>query len=543
MFQWYALSGVCYAYLHDVPSGNGLLDAAYFPFRLSRWFTRGWTLQELIAPRFLMFMSNDWVPLGTKASLSDVVESITGVDAAVLTFSRDIADVSVARRMSWASSRHTTRVEDEAYCLMGLFGVNMSTLYGEGRDAFRRLQEEIMKRTSDHTLFAWGGILPERDIPGKLVPDALEAANFLFAPSPAAFVGSANMVSISPEKAIKAAAEYLSVLPSGVRHAGELTITSYGVRCQLLLVRERVYHLAILACRDGSGRTIAILLRQRQSSEGSLPQYYVGASFLDEGRTPTSGVPMEPRRSRVYRLMIVNHNTRYTLRTLDQLQTSRRSPIPEGQDTLTEFYIMHRPPDVSHPWMRFYMATPRRFFIPTWIDVETQRYGFQRVPRPAETGVELVRILTFTHHHQQESFTIHLGHCGLLLWATVTITPASYNTSHVAAYNAHHGRYDKHRQEQGTQGIFLSPPTAPGKPPPIMLTPLMSFESGGHQHPPHTHVPCSTYHINTWETGSMSFGDRDRTVQLTASRWPSAESYCIEVRLKGRVYEQMLLER
>ena len=217
MFQWYALSGVCYAYLHDVPSGNGLLDAAYSPFRLSRWFTRGWTLQELIAPRFLMFMSNDWVPLGTKASLSDVVESITGVDAAVLTFSRDIADVSVARRMSWASSRHTTRVEDEAYCLMGLFGVNMSTLYGEGRDAFRRLQEEIMKRTSDHTLFAWGGILPERNIPGKLVPDALEAANFLFAPSPAAFVGSANMVSISPEKAIKAAAEYLSVLPSGVR--------------------------------------------------------------------------------------------------------------------------------------------------------------------------------------------------------------------------------------------------------------------------------------------------------------------------------------
>ncbi|KAI0717113.1 hypothetical protein C8Q76DRAFT_424897 [Earliella scabrosa] len=431
---------------------------------------------------------------------------------------------------------------------MGLFGVNMPTLYGEGKDAFRRLQEEIMKRIPDHTLFAWGGVLPERTMPGRLVPDALKAENFFLAPSPAAFVSSANMVSISLDKAIKAAAKYMNVLPSGVRHAGELTITSYGVRCHdPLLVRGQVYHLAILACQDGSGQTMAIVLRQRQSSEWSLPQYTVGASFLDE-RTSTSGAPMGPRRTQVYRLMILNNNTRSTLRTLDQLGAGRRSSTVEEQSTLAEFYIVHRPPEVSHPWMRFYMATPKRFFIPTWIGIEPQRYGFQNVPHasPADTGV--AQILTFAHQSQQESFTIHLGHCGpvsRLPWATVTITPPSYR-SYVAAYDAHHERYDNVEREKGCTCPHMVDRSSEN-PPPVTgmtkhVTPSSICVDG--RRPAHMHTLCSTYHIDTWKTGSMNFGDRHRTVQLTASPWPSRDnSYCIEIRLKGSVYEQMFLER
>ncbi|KAI0690926.1 heterokaryon incompatibility protein-domain-containing protein [Cerioporus squamosus] len=155
MFSWYHNASVCYTYLADVPSDeNPRADRS--AFRRSRWFTRGWTLQELLAPTALIFLSRDWQVIGTKSSLADVIESITDIPSAVLTHHTPLRDVSVATRMSWSSQRKTTRVEDEAYSLMGIFDINMPTLYGEGRRAFIRLQEEILKRIPDQTLFAWG---------------------------------------------------------------------------------------------------------------------------------------------------------------------------------------------------------------------------------------------------------------------------------------------------------------------------------------------------------------------------------------------------
>lgn len=162
MFQWYAKADVCYAYLYDVED-LGSLDFLS-PFYQSRWFTRGWTLQELIAPPAVVFVSARWQVLGTKTGLVEHLENITGVDSRVLLRRRDLADVSVAQKMSWAAARKTTKVEDEAYCLMGLFGVNMPTIYGEGRAAFYRLQGEIMKAVPDQTLFAWGDPYDFRDI-------------------------------------------------------------------------------------------------------------------------------------------------------------------------------------------------------------------------------------------------------------------------------------------------------------------------------------------------------------------------------------------
>ncbi|TFK86210.1 hypothetical protein K466DRAFT_452647, partial [Polyporus arcularius HHB13444] len=94
--------------------------------------------------------------VGTKHSLAHVVEDISGVDRAVLVHERSLDDVSVARRMSWASRRHTTREEDRAYSLMGIFGVNMPTIYGEGPHAFIRLQQETLKVIPDQSIFAWG---------------------------------------------------------------------------------------------------------------------------------------------------------------------------------------------------------------------------------------------------------------------------------------------------------------------------------------------------------------------------------------------------
>ncbi|TFK91080.1 HET-domain-containing protein, partial [Polyporus arcularius HHB13444] len=155
MFAWYRNASVCYAFLADVRS-NQNPRAHRSDFRQTRWFTRGWTLQELVAPEAIVFLSQDWQVIGTKSSLASLISLITTIPTSVLLCTVPLRDFSVARRMSWASNRRTTRVEDEAYSLLGIFDINMSTLYGEGRRAFTRLQEKILKRIPDQTLLAWG---------------------------------------------------------------------------------------------------------------------------------------------------------------------------------------------------------------------------------------------------------------------------------------------------------------------------------------------------------------------------------------------------
>jgi hypothetical protein len=150
MFVWYTKSDVCYAYLEDV----GFADYK-LALPKSSWFKRGWTLQELIAPAELQFFSKDWQKIGSKRRLASALSRITRVNKSVLKEGLHTYKASVAEKMSWAAKRETTRIEDRAYSLMGIFGVNMPTLYGEGSRAFTRLQNEIIKISSDHTIFTW----------------------------------------------------------------------------------------------------------------------------------------------------------------------------------------------------------------------------------------------------------------------------------------------------------------------------------------------------------------------------------------------------
>ncbi|KAF5357286.1 hypothetical protein D9758_005960 [Tetrapyrgos nigripes] len=145
---------VCYVYLRDV-------SIKFHPrnpkstFKDSRWFKRGWTLQELLAPRNVVFLDKDWVRIGTRWTLRDVASAITSIPVEVFE-GRDINAYSVAQRMSWAALRETTRPEDQAYSLMGIFGVSMPPIYGEGgAKAFMRLQQEIIKISDDRSIFAW----------------------------------------------------------------------------------------------------------------------------------------------------------------------------------------------------------------------------------------------------------------------------------------------------------------------------------------------------------------------------------------------------
>jgi hypothetical protein len=151
MYQWYQTSEICYVFLSDLPTAAPLETA----LGSCRWFTRGWTLQELIAPRQLAFFDEDWQYRGAKADLADQLSMITGVDEDILTESAHLSEKPVAQKMSWSADRKTTRVEDLAYCLLGIFDVNMPLLYGERQKSFRRLQEEIIKSTADYSIFAW----------------------------------------------------------------------------------------------------------------------------------------------------------------------------------------------------------------------------------------------------------------------------------------------------------------------------------------------------------------------------------------------------
>ncbi|KAL8746672.1 MAG: hypothetical protein Q9190_001326 [Brigantiaea leucoxantha] len=155
MFSWYNGSEVCYVYLADYDASDPTAELGD-----SRWFRRGWTLQELIAPARVHFFDRSWKPVGTKDSLSEQLALITGIGHEILTsehrcLQESLDQVPIARRMSWAANRETTRNEDTAYCLVGLFGVNLPFLYGEGERAFIRLQEEIIKNSNDLSLLAW----------------------------------------------------------------------------------------------------------------------------------------------------------------------------------------------------------------------------------------------------------------------------------------------------------------------------------------------------------------------------------------------------
>ncbi|KAG8531370.1 uncharacterized protein KY384_002999 [Bacidia gigantensis] len=152
MYAWYKAAEVCYVYLADVPTVE---------FADSRWFTRGWTLQELLAPSRLNFYASDWSFIGSPGS-SSVYENnsmtqisvATGISGFLLASHQK---ASIAQKMSWMANRETKRGEDMVYCLLGLFGVNMPLLYGEGeKKAFQRLQLEIINKLStDQSIFAW----------------------------------------------------------------------------------------------------------------------------------------------------------------------------------------------------------------------------------------------------------------------------------------------------------------------------------------------------------------------------------------------------
>ena len=156
MFRWYQEAQVCYTYLQDVSisQSGGWQDQ----FKKSEWFTRGWTLQELLAPRNLRFFDQNWTFMGTKQSMWSEIQEASGIEATYL--NGDFTGACIAVKMSWISKRMTTLREDMAYCMLGIFGVPMNVQYGWGEIEFLRLEEILVGKFDDESIFAWADTGP-----------------------------------------------------------------------------------------------------------------------------------------------------------------------------------------------------------------------------------------------------------------------------------------------------------------------------------------------------------------------------------------------
>jgi hypothetical protein len=235
MFRYYDESAVCYAFLSDAGGTQPIYcdnDPDNVMGRVTpRWYSRGWTLQELITPRKVHFLNKHWEDIGTKEDHRPAIAPVSGIDEYALV-GEDVSRITVARRMMWFAKRRTTRVEDIAYCMLGVFGVNMPLLYGEGHNAFGRLQEEIVKSINDQSIFVW--MYPN---PARLS----FAEHGLLAKSPSSFqsAGAVSMfINERPER------------PQPV-------VTRHGLGIQLLMCKDpaspsRNRFIAVLDCQAGT---------------------------------------------------------------------------------------------------------------------------------------------------------------------------------------------------------------------------------------------------------------------------------------------------
>lgn len=252
MYKYYSIAKECIVYLFDVHVSLQDPDFEH-QFRRSEWFTRCWTLQELIAPQIVNFYNSKWEQLSDKKGLCSMISEITGIRRSALS-GQSLHQFSVAERMSWAAERKATRREDMAYSLMGLFDINMPMLYGEGNKAYERLQEEILRQTDDETIFAWS--LPTTS-------ESSGVSGSLLAPSPAYFRGC----------------QYL-MCTSVCQRPASFTLTNRGISIDLklaLINKAELIYLAVLnASFEGpmyAEQCVGIYLKVVRTDEHGLIEF------------------------------------------------------------------------------------------------------------------------------------------------------------------------------------------------------------------------------------------------------------------------------
>ena len=332
MYAWYSAAYVCYAYLADVPAGDNHRRRGSW-FRESRWFKRGWTLQELIAPLHLVFLSQDWTDIGSRHALHDLVQEVTSINEEALLHLTPLDKFSVAERLSWAASRETTRVEDQAYSLLGIFDINMPTLYGEGDRAFRRLQEEIMQRIPDQSLFVWGEVCRPPPVLGtpaaqrKRFYCQRQSPKSLLATTVSAFRNNQVRTAASPDIASPIQLEYTSC-PYGIRarfHMIPLSLVfpSDSITCSKGMELSQWY-LVILGCELVSGDPGHLLGRVCYTTSSDF-----GIDFLFPGYLASNSGHPSQRATNIFMIppkTIQHHRSETVLKVVYISHPAHRGP-------------------------------------------------------------------------------------------------------------------------------------------------------------------------------------------------------------------------
>ncbi|PIL33595.1 hypothetical protein GSI_04218 [Ganoderma sinense ZZ0214-1] len=517
MFVWYSRAEVCFAYQGDVESDCDL-HAVGSAFRMARWHTRGWTLQELIAPFLVIFVSRGWKPIGNKRGLAPLLEEITGVRQQVLTGEAHYSMASVAECMSWASERSTTRVEDEAYCLMGLFNVHMPTIYGEGQQAFQRLQQEIMKQSIDTSLFAWDDWVDTDHATPLQLQDVYEGFEkssrnefYLLADSPRVFRKPFGGRTVRYTPSVKDPLQpYLDwqwemkADKRGLKHwvhrrfgpfgrieLPKFSFTHYGVECHFPIIESDGLTIAVLLCATPVVNTSDSCSARRMT----LSKIRLGRSIMlhTASRSPTL------RNIDSFRLISLG-NDFYNL-TL-RLNGSVKTVSAEWRD----IFIADSPPPIrkdvvpSHlcfPLHSLEPAPPFRF--PHWligrlaqIGLELQPLDMRSYPIPGKPLLALAKFVDFV---EIEKVFVILGTCGQ---------------------------------------------APPSRPPNHWAKALVFSEETWDDGADYSH-DCSEHHITAWPDSTKDFGDAARTVKLSFSRCTLTPEHTlvVHVELEGTVYDAM----
>ena len=275
MYRWYANADVCYVYLHDVDGSSFPTKQDYGKDRNGHpeWFSRGWTLQEMIAPQNLQFFNKDWQLIGDKKSLARALERITGVPERILEDGLEGNRPCVAQIISWAANRTTTRVEDRAYSLMGLLDVNMPMLYGEGKKAFHRLQLEVIRSSNDQSIFAWGHDMKKVRIGSILADD------------PSDFEDCSRMELMDHDEFHKVYPERSNTsIPDSESNFFPITNRGIQIRMPLCGFRDSYYvYRAFLPCQSQYGDPVSIDLVKWNSN------YYRYPSMGSAALGPSTG--------------------------------------------------------------------------------------------------------------------------------------------------------------------------------------------------------------------------------------------------------------
>ncbi len=375
MYLWYKCSKTCIAYLKDVPPQQD--------FTKSEWFDRGWTLQELVAPKVVCFFDQTWQLIGKKTELLDSLSRRTRIPRDVLSHAAKSSDCSVAQRMSWAADRVTTRVEDRAYSLLGLFDVHMPMIYGEREKSFLRLQQNIIAMCKDESIFAWA--MEQSD-------DRTKTYSGLYAPSPSVYRDCGSLVATAGSAGF-------------TERNGELLLTTEllpytpGTYRAMLHCADPTRHksrvgIMIAQWQDGPSTGFVRVMRPNHPSQRSFPR----SRLMEE----TIIFPINPSEPKV---PVVPIYCGFWLRTLQppgyadcDVTVLSRCPVSDPNFISQDYHsqgntgVVRLKPKLDHE-------------RPLWSQIRWIKFGFSKTFRP------IVWLANDTHSHRLDnSFELALGH-------------------------------------------------------------------------------------------------------------------------------------